>query len=94
MLINEKILNSMDITSYLKFLSPIQDQLSGFYSTATLLITLLFILWVFNFFFSLIFKIFAFGKTIGSIYRNYIHKYIRFLIFSMAYLVPKKKSLQ
>ena len=83
----------MNITSFFKFIEPIQDQLSGFYSTATLIITLVAILWFLNFIFSLIFRIYSLGKSLGGVYRNYIHKYIRIILFSFINLFQNKKLI-
>ena len=83
----------MSITNYLKFLEPLQDQLSGFYSTTTLVITLVAILWILNFIFSLILRIFLLGKSIGSFYRAYVHKYLRNLIFRFISFSQRSKSL-
>ncbi len=84
----------MDITNYFKFLSPLQDQLSGFYSTATLVITFIAILWLINFIFGLIYRIYSLGKSIGFIYRNYFHKYVRYILYSVLYLFPGKRRIK
>ncbi|KGG15104.1 MULTISPECIES: hypothetical protein [unclassified Prochlorococcus] len=81
----------MNYTSYLRLFEPIQDQLSGVYSTATLIISILLILWVLNFVVGLIMKIFSLGKTIGGFYRGFLHRYVRIFIYSFLNLFPKKK---
>ena len=67
----------MTISDYLQFLEPIQDQLNKVYSIASLAITVLISLWLFNFIVGLIQRTFSVGKAIGSFYRNYFHKYLR-----------------
>ena len=84
----------MNYSAYLKLLGPVQEQLSGVYSTATLVISILLILWVLNFVVGLIAKIFSLGKSIGSFYRAFIHRYIRILIYSVANLFTKKKLVK
>jgi len=81
----------MNYSSYLKLLSPFQEQLSGVYSTATLVISILLVLWILNFVVGLITKIFSLGKTIGTFYRGFVHRYIRIMIYSFINLFPKKK---
>ena len=82
----------MDYTAYLRLFQPIQEQLSGVYSTATLVITILLALWVLNFVVSLIMRIFSFGKSIGTFYRSFIHRYVLILIYSIFNLFPKRKT--
>ncbi len=84
----------MNIASYLKFIEPIQDQLSGVYSTATLLISIFLILWFLNFVITLISRIFIIGKTVGGFYRSYVHKYIRSIIFNITNLISLRRSVQ
>ena len=67
----------MSISDYLQFLEPIQDQLNKVYSIASLVITVLISLWLFNFIVGLIQRTYSVGKAIGSFYRNYFHKYLR-----------------
>ena len=67
----------MSIPDYLQFLEPIQDQLNKVYSIASLALTLLICLWLFNFIVGLIQRTYSVGKAIGSFYRNYFHKYLR-----------------
>ena len=67
----------MNISDYLQFLEPIQDQLTKVYSIASLALTVLIGLWFFNFFIGLIQRTYSVGKAIGSFYRNYFHKYLR-----------------
>ena len=70
-------LESMNISEYLQFLEPIQEQLNKFYSIASLALTVLISLWLFNFIIGLIQRTYSVGKAIGSFYRNYFHKYLR-----------------
>tara|TARA_Y100001968_G_C19165782_1_gene623126 strand:+ start:453 stop:707 length:255 start_codon:yes stop_codon:yes gene_type:complete len=67
----------MNISDYLQFLEPIQEQLNKVYSVASLAITVLIALWLFNFIVGLIQRTYSVGKAIGGFYRNYFHKYIR-----------------
>ena len=73
----------MNISDYLQFLDPIQEQLTKIYSIASLALTVLIVLWLFNFVVGLIQRTFSVGKAIGSFYRNYFHKYLRKLILSI-----------
>ena len=67
----------MNISEYLQFLDPIQEQLNKFYSIPSLALTVLIGLWLFNFIVGLIQRTYSVGKAIGSFYRNYFHKYLR-----------------
>ena len=67
----------MSISDYLQFIEPIQDQLNKVYSIASLALTVLICLWLFNFIVGLIQRTYSVGKAIGSFYRNYFHKYLR-----------------
>ncbi len=73
----------MNISDYLQFLEPIQEQLDKFYSIASLALTVLICLWLFNFIVGLIQRTYSVGKAIGSFYRNYFHKYLRKVIISI-----------
>ena len=72
----------MNISDYLQFLEPIQEQLNKVYSIASLALTVLICLWLFNFIVGLIQRTYSVGKAIGSFYRNYFHKYLRKLLVS------------
>ena len=67
----------MNISDYLQFLEPIQEQLNKVYSIASLALTVLICLWLFNFIVGLIQRTYSVGKAIGGFYRNYFHRYIR-----------------
>ena len=67
----------MNIPDYLQFLEPIQEQLNKVYSIASLALTVLICLWLFNFIVGLIQRIYSVGKAIGGFYRNYFHKYLK-----------------
>ena len=67
----------MNISDYLQFLEPIKEQLNKVYSIASLALTVLICLWLFNFIVGLIQRIYSVGKAIGGFYRNYFHKYLR-----------------
>ena len=74
--------------NYLRLFESFQDQLTGVYSTATLIIALIFILWLINFTVTIVTRIFSLGKTIGGFYRNYLHRYFRPLIFTTLNIIP------
>ena len=82
----------MNYTPYLKLLEPLQDQLSGVYSTATLVVSVLVLLWAINFVVGLISKIYSLGKSVGVFYRSFIHRYIRILLYSIFNLLPKNNK--
>ena len=73
----------MNVSDYLQFLEPIQEQLNKVYSIASLALTVLICLWFFNFIVGLIQRTYSVGKAIGSFYRNYFHKYIRRIIIGI-----------
>ena len=79
----------MNITDYLQFLEPIQEQLNKVYSIASLAITVLICLWLFNFIVGLIQRIYSVGKAIGGFYRNYFHKYLRKAIIGILNIFNK-----
>ena len=70
----------MNISDYLQFLEPIQEQLNKVYSITSLALTVLICLWLFNFIIGLIQRTFSVGKAIGGFYRNYFHKHLRKVI--------------
>ena len=80
---------SMNISDYLQFLEPIQEQLNKFYSIASLALTVLIALWLFNFIVGLIQRTYSVGKAIGGVYRNYFHKYLRKLILTILNIFKK-----
>ncbi len=67
----------MNISDYLQFLEPIQEQLNRVYSIASLALTVLLGLWLFNLIVGLIQRTYSVGKAIGSFYRNFFHRYLR-----------------
>ena len=73
----------MSISDYLQFLEPIKEQLNKVYSIASLALTVLICLWLFNFIVGLIQRTYSVGKAIGGFYRNYFHMYLRKLIISV-----------
>ena len=82
----------MNISDYLQFLEPIQEQLNKVYSIASLALTVLICLWLFNFIVGLIQRIYSVGKAIGGFYRNYFHKYIRKAIIGILNTFNKNKN--
>ena len=83
----------MNISDYLQFLEPIQDQLNKVYSIASLAITVLICLWLFNFIVGLIQRTYSVGKAIGGFYRNYFHKYLRKAIIAILNTFKKSTSV-
>ena len=73
----------MNISDYLQFLEPIQEQLNKVYSIASLALTVLIGLWLFNFIVGLIQRTYSVGKAIGGVYRNYFHRYLRNVIIGI-----------
>ena len=82
----------MNISEYLQFLEPIQEQLNKVYSIASLALTVLICLWLFNFIVGLIQRTFSVGKAIGTFYRTYFHKYIRKAIIGVLNTLKKTTS--
>ena len=82
----------MNISDYLQFLDPIQEQLNKVYSIASLALTVLICLWLFNFIVGLIQRTYSVGKAIGSFYRNFFHKFLRKAIISILSTFKKPSS--
>ena len=82
----------MNISDYLQFLEPIQEQLNKFYSIASLALTVLIGLWLFNFIVGLIQRTYSVGKALGGFYRNYFHKYLRNAIVGVLNTFKKPKK--
>ncbi len=82
----------MNISDYLQFLEPIQEQLNKVYSIASLTLTVLICLWLFNFIVGLIQRTYSVGKAIGSFYRNYFHKYLKRAIIGILNAVKKTSN--
>ncbi len=70
----------MDFNNLTQLLGPFQDQFIKIYSVTSFVITLIIALWLFNFIFGLIQRTYSIGKAFGSLYRLYIHSYLRELI--------------
>ena len=81
---------TMNYSSYIKLIEPFQQQLTGVYSTATLIISALLILWIINLMIALTTRTYTLGKTIGIFYRRFIHRYIRILIISILNILTNK----
>ena len=82
----------MNISDYLQFLEPVQEQLNKVYSIASLALTVLICLWLFNFIVGLIQRTYSVGKAIGGFYRNYFHKYLRKAIIGLFNIFKKPTS--
>ena len=82
----------MNLSDYLQFLEPIQEQLNKVYSIASLALTVLICLWLFNFIVGLIQRTYSVGKALGGFYRNYFHKYIRKSIIGIFNIFKKPTS--
>ena len=83
----------MSFSDYFQFLEPIKEQLDKFYSIASLALTVLICLWLFNFVVGLIQRTYSVGKAIGSFYRNYFHKYLRKAIIGIISTFKKPTSV-
>ena len=84
----------MSFSDYLKFLEPLQEQLDKVYSIASLALTVLIALWLFNFVAGLIQRAFQVGKVSGSLYRNYFHPYLRGFFSSLSSLPSGDKNIK
>ena len=82
----------MSFSDYIQFLEPIQDQLNKIYSIASLGITVLICLWLFNFIVGLIQRTYSVGKAIGGFYRNYFHIYLRKAILAVLNIFNKRTN--
>ncbi len=82
----------MNISDYLQFLEPIQEQLNKIYSITSLALTVLICLWLFNFIVGLIQRTYSVGKALGGFYRNYFHKYLRNAIIGVINTFKKPKN--
>jgi len=82
----------MNISDYLQFLEPIQEQLNKVYSIASLVLTVLIGLWLFNFIVGLIQRTYSVGKAIGGFYRNYFHGYVRKAILGIFNIFRKTNN--
>ncbi len=82
----------MDFTAFSQFLEPFQEQFVRIYSVGSFIISLVIILWLFNFVFGLIQRIYSLGKAFGFIYRNYVHLYVRKLFVNIAFLLNSKNN--
>tara|TARA_B100001996_G_scaffold46573_1_gene33497 strand:- start:791 stop:1045 length:255 start_codon:yes stop_codon:yes gene_type:complete len=82
----------MNISDYLQFLEPIQEQLNKVYSITSLALTVLICLWLFNFIVGLIQRTYSVGKALGGFYRNYFHKYLRNAIVGVLNTFKKPKK--
>ena len=82
----------MNFSDYLQFLEPIQEQLNKVYSIASLALTVLICLWLFNFIVGLIQRTYSVGKALGGFYRNYFHKYLRNAIVGVLNTFKKPKK--
>ena len=63
----------MDFTHLLENLLPLKDKVEHIYSIASLAISIIFLLWLFNLVASFIHRTYVLGRTFGLIYRKYIH---------------------
>ena len=82
----------MNISEYLQFLEPIQEQLNKVYSITSLALTVLICLWLFNFIVGLIQRTYSVGKALGGFYRNYFHKYLRNAIVGVLNTFKRPKN--
>tara|TARA_Y100001968_G_C18998292_1_gene544632 strand:+ start:29 stop:328 length:300 start_codon:yes stop_codon:yes gene_type:complete len=87
-------LSFMTLSDYFQFLEPVEEQINNFYSVASLVVTLLIALWLFNFVVGLIQRTYSIGKICGRLYRNYFHQYIRASITQIIMLFGNSKKLE
>ena len=67
----------MNLVNYLQFLEPVQEHFTKVYSTASVVITVLVVLWCLNFIAGLIQRTYMTGRAFGHFYRHYLHKHIK-----------------
>ncbi len=70
----------MDFSNLSQLLGPFQDQFLKIYSVTSFVISLVIGLWLLNFLFGLIQRTYFIGKAFGSLYRVYMHSYLRTII--------------
>ena len=70
----------MDFNNLSQLFGPFQDQFIKIYSVTSLVISIIIALWLFNFIFGLIQRTYSIGKGFGTLYRLYIHSYLRGII--------------
>ena len=76
----------MEISNLLEFLGPFQEQISRIYSISSLFISAVIILWVSNLIAGFIHRTYLLGRTFGTFYRNYIHKYLKMILLQIGSL--------
>ena len=70
----------MEVTNFLDLVLPLKDRIMHFYSIGSLIVFIIAILWIFNLVATFIHRTFILGKTVGSLYRKFIHKFIKVTI--------------
>ena len=82
----------MDFSNLLEILGPFKDQVEHFYSISSLVISIVFILWVFNLVAGFIHKTYLLGRTFGIIYKKYIHNFFSKIAHQVfQYFKPNEK---
>ncbi len=84
----------MDFSNLLDLLGPFREQVVQFYSIASVILSLIFILWVFNLVSTFIHRTYLLGKAFGHLYRNYIHRILKFPIKQIKTLFSSKSTLE
>ena len=67
----------MNFSAFLDLLGPYKEQVVNFYSIASLLVSLVLLLWIFNLIAGFIHRTFLLGRAFGKIYRNYMHSFLK-----------------
>tara|TARA_Y100001968_G_scaffold333371_1_gene395800 strand:+ start:4170 stop:4433 length:264 start_codon:yes stop_codon:yes gene_type:complete len=73
----------MDFNNLSQLFGPFQDQFVRVYSVTSFVISVLIALWLFNFIFGLIQRTYSIGKAFGSVYRLYMHSYLRGVVIKV-----------
>tara|TARA_B100000029_G_scaffold66191_1_gene59064 strand:- start:215 stop:487 length:273 start_codon:yes stop_codon:yes gene_type:complete len=82
----------INLVNYLQFFEPMQDQFTRIFSTFSGIIAFVLVLWLLNFFATLIQRTYSIGKAFGSFYRNYLHKYFKGIIVKILSFFRSYKS--
>ena len=83
----------MSIFDYVHFLEPVQENVSKVYSATSGIIAVILALWALKILVGLTQRTFSTGKAIGSLYRNYLHRYVNLLSKGIV-KVLRRKSFQ
>ena len=81
----------MNLINYLQFLEPMQENIIRFYSIASGLIVIVFVLWAVNSFITLIQRVYAAGRFLGSFYHRFLHSHMKSVIDKFFAFARKKE---